>query len=78
MEAHARIRRGYLEIEGRGLYHLLLVAVQPGKAVGEGIRYEELHGSIRRWGKLHCRHSFPGMMRFMNSSNKGTVKAVSP
>lgn len=24
------------------------------------------------------RQSFPGMMRFMNSSNSGTVKAVSP
>ena len=26
----------------------------------------------------HCRHSSPGIMRFMNASNKGTVKAVSP
>ena len=26
----------------------------------------------------HCRHSSPGIMRFMNASNNGTVKAVSP
>jgi alkanesulfonate monooxygenase SsuD/methylene tetrahydromethanopterin reductase-like flavin-dependent oxidoreductase (luciferase family) len=44
-------------------------------------------GSLRREPDLVARvcgqlpivfHSFPGMMRFMNSSNSGTVNAVSP
>lgn len=43
VEAHARIRRIHLEVEGRCLDRLLLVAVQAGEAVGEGIGDEELH-----------------------------------
>ena len=43
VETHARIRRVHLEVEGRGLNRLLLVAVQAGEAVGEGIGDEELH-----------------------------------
>lgn len=45
VEAHARIRRVDMEIEGGGLYGLLLVAGEAGEAIGEGVGDAELHGA---------------------------------
>ena len=47
VEAHARIRRIELQVEGRRLDRLLLVAGQFEQAVVEGAGKAEVHGSIR-------------------------------
>lgn len=43
VKAHAGVGRVYLQIEGRGLDHLLLFAGQLGEAVGEGVGDAEFH-----------------------------------
>jgi len=43
VQAHARIGRVQLEVEGGGLDGLLLLASQLGEAVGEGIGDAEIH-----------------------------------
>ena len=43
VEAHARIGRVELQVEGRRLDGLLLVAGQSGEAVGEGIGDAKFH-----------------------------------
>ena len=43
VELHARVGRVHLQVEGRGLDGLLLVAGQPGEAVGEGVGDAEFH-----------------------------------
>ncbi len=45
VQLQARMRRVHLQVERRGLDRLLLVAGQPGEAVGEGIGDAELHPS---------------------------------
>lgn len=40
---HARIGRVHLEIKGRGLHGLLLVAGEAGEAFGKGVGDEEVH-----------------------------------
>ena len=56
-------------------------AGQSGEAVGDGIGDAEFHGN-GQWsglsGALHRFQSSPGMILRMNSSNNGTVNAVSP
>jgi hypothetical protein len=53
--------------------------ISPEDVVSASNRCAESRGPDDR--RVACRHqsqSLPGMMRFMNSSNIGTVKAVSP
>ncbi|MBE3136450.1 MAG: hypothetical protein IMZ43_03525, partial [Thermoplasmata archaeon] len=44
VELHSRVLRVHLQVKGHGLYNLLLLASESGKAIGESIGYEELHG----------------------------------
>ena len=73
VEAKAGMGYAGLQVEGGGLGRPLLVVGRPGKAGGEG-------AAMRNCITLPAgyRQSSPGMMRNMNSSNIGTVKAVSP
>lgn len=77
MKTHAGIGRVDLQIEGGGLGGFLLVAGESGEAVGEGVGDAEVHRFVRSPRQVESQFS-PGMMRFMNSSNRGTVKPVSP
>ena len=72
VEVHARIRRVHLEVESRGLDRLLLLAVQSGEAIREGIGDEELHGLDHSLGWKS------GIALFMKALKSGTVKAISP
>ena len=60
--------------------HALMGRVAEGFNI-EGVGDAEFHvfyPSMSRALRLQCFQSSPGMIRFMNSSNKGTVNAVSP
>jgi hypothetical protein len=45
MQPQARTGRVELKVKGGGLSGLLLLAGQPGKAVGEGVRDAEFHNA---------------------------------
>ena len=54
---------------------------QASETVSEGIGNAEVHvfyPLMPRALRLQCFQFSPGMIRFMNSSNNGTVNAVSP
>jgi len=68
VKAHAGVGRVQLQVKGRRPDGFLLVAGKTGEAVGKCVCDKE----------DHIFHASPGMIRCINSSNKGTVNAVSP
>jgi len=55
VKAHAGVGRVDLQIEGGGFGRLLLVAVQPGKAIGEGVGNTKVHKVMRPSGAADIR-----------------------
>ena len=79
MEAHAGIGRVDLQIERRCLDGLLLLSRQTGEAVGKRVGDAEIHDVVEPVIPAdYVFQSAPGMIRCINSSNSGTVNAVSP
>ena len=63
---------------GPGVGGVVVVDVAENEARGEGVGDAELQCIPLSETRDYSSQSSPGMMRRMNSSNRGTVKAVSP
>ena len=69
-------------LEGRANHGGVLLAKARDHAARvvprDALRHHEHASTLSLPAARYSRHSGPGMMRRMNRSNKGTVKAVSP
>ena len=72
VKAHPRTRGIHLQVKGRRLNSFLLVAGQAREAVGESVGDAEIHAFVKAQ-RLNV-----GIARTINSSNNGTVNAMSP